>query len=244
MHLRFGPRRWDVTHRALVFGVVRSAPGQVGTLVDEAAAAVAAGADGLALCPDAGPAETVEAVERLHARFDLPLSVEVHPSGAIRPLVEAGAALAVVVGERTDPSWVDVAAATGVALALTVPAEDGPSGRPDGRAALDDEIDRAMAAGADSESIVADAAFDRARCLEEARTALGASATLAAAGLPVQLSIACRPGKQHPDRASRYEQRVAAMATAISVGCRLIRTTDVAGARRVAAVLASVAAAR
>ena len=148
MRLALGDAEFDVTHRALVMGILNRTPDSfydAGRYYDfdaflaKAAAHVADGADFLDVGGvKAGPGDpvgedeelerVVPAVEALVARFDLPISVDTWRSSVLDAALAAGASVGNDISGFADPHYLPVAAkhrasvvATHIRLAPRVP---------------------------------------------------------------------------------------------------------------------------
>lgn len=221
MHLQVGSRRFDVTHRALVAGVLDLGSGGVDATLTAADALVGEGADVVVvrsiLDPAPAPAAgLLAAVSALTGRIVVPIGVEA-PASAATAALEAGASLAQCVGDPSE-QLAERASDLGAAVVVAgcIHLDEPPS-----------PIARLLASGLAAESIVLEA------------LALDAVPPLARLGYPVQHSVL-----HVPTTAPEREAGLAKTAAAITAGCRLIRTHDVAGARRTAAVLAAISEAR
>lgn len=220
MHLRLGSRRFDVTHRALVVGVVDLGPGASGSMLEEADVLLSHGAD--LVCLRSAPAQVTPTAELLAAVADLagrvavPIGVEAGAPVGV-DAIQAGASLVHCAGEPPG-ELAETAAEYGAALVVAGCT---------GEIAQSSPIAQLPTRGLAGESIVLEA------------PTLNALRRLAPLGEPVQFSVL-----EVPTTAQQRETGLAEVAAAITAGCRLIRTRDVAGARRTAAVLAAVMEAR
>ena len=131
MRLALGDAEYDVTHRALVMGILNRTPDSfydAGRYYDfdeflaKAAALVADGADFLDVGGvKAGPGEPVGegAVEALVARFDLPISVDTWRSSVLDAALAAGASVGNDISGFADPDYLPVAAKHGASVVAT-----------------------------------------------------------------------------------------------------------------------------
>ena len=218
MLLALGDETFDVTHRALVMGVLNRTPdsfydaGRYFALDDLLARADAMVTDGADLFDvggvKAGPGEpvgeqeelerVVPAIEALRARFDLPLSVDTWRSGVLDAALDAGACVANDISGFADAGYLDIAArhrasvvATHIRLAPRVadPTPEYPGGVVDAVVAACAELaQRAEAAGIPRERIMVDAGLDLGKTEPMSLELLRASDMLAALGYPVLLS--------------------------------------------------------
>lgn len=198
VHLQLGFHRFDVTHRAVVVGVVQPLDGSLDTLLGAAEAATQAGADILAV--KVPPQEAAPTVEAVHQRFGLPISVDACGPQQARAALDAGA---VMIWDRHGLAGADyfAAAATARAAVVTCPSR----------------VAAAEAAGVARTSLVLDAG-----------AVMGHGAKLVSLGHLVQVSSSELP----------------TISACVSAGWRLVRTTEVARARRVRDVLGAVSEAR
>jgi dihydropteroate synthase len=218
MLLALGDAEFDVTHRALVMGVLNRTPdsfydgGRYLAFDDFLARADAMVADGADLLDiggvKAGPGEPIDeqeelervvpAVEALRVRFDLPLSVGTWRSGVLEAALEAGACVANDISGFADGSYLDIAArhgasvvATHIRLAPRVadPVPEYPGGVVEAVVAGCAELARrAEAAGIPRERIMVDAGLDLGKTEPMSLELLRASDELAGLGYPVLLS--------------------------------------------------------
>jgi dihydropteroate synthase len=270
--LLLGDHPFDITHRAVVMGILNRTPDSFfdkGTyfgfddFLRKAEQHVADGADFLDVGgvkagpgPEVGEAEeldrVVPAVEALHARFDVPLSVDTWRASVARACFEAGAVVGNDISGFADPEYLPVCAAAGASVVAThirlrprVPDPD-PT-YPEGveRAVLDfldDRAGQAAAAGIPPARIMVDAGLDLGKSEPQSLQLLRSSDQLVALGYPVFLSASNKRflgdlcGTEVTDRRDATN---AAHALGIALGCRVLRAHDVRGARRTAAVLAA-----
>jgi dihydropteroate synthase len=218
MRLALGDAEFDVTHRALVMGILNRTPDSfydAGRYYDfdeflaKAAAHVADGADLLDVGGvKAGPGEAVAeedemervvpAVEALVARFDLPISVDTWRSSVLDAALAAGASVGNDISGFADPDYLQVAAkhgasvvATHIRLAPRVadPAPEYPEGVVEGVVRFCAERAAwAEAAGIPRERIMVDAGLDLGKTEPMSLELLRASDRLAELGYPVFLS--------------------------------------------------------
>ena len=217
MHLSLGPHRFDVTHRAVVMGILNRTPDSFydkGTyyafdaFLRKAEGLVDDGADFLDVGGvKAGPGEevteeqelerVVPAIEALRARFDLPLSVDTWRASVARACFEAGAVVGNDISGFADPGYLPTCAefgasvvATHIRLAPRVPDPDPVYDDVvvDVCRFLADRAERALDAGIDPERIMVDAGLDLGKTEPQSLVLLRASDRLAALGYPVFLS--------------------------------------------------------
>lgn len=217
MELHLGERRFDVTHRAVVMGILNRTPdsfydkGSYWAFDDFLAKAeqlVTDGADFLDVGGvKAGPGEEVSeaeeldrvvpAVEALRTRFDLPLSVDTWRASVAAACFEAGAVVGNDISGFADPDYLPTCAAAGASVVAThirlAPRVPDPDPRYDDLvgdvcAFLADRASRAEAAGIPPERIMVDAGLDLGKSEPQSLELLRASGELAALGYPVFLS--------------------------------------------------------
>jgi dihydropteroate synthase len=215
--LDLGGRRYDLTHRALVMGILNRTPDSfydkgatygLDALYARAAALVADGADLLDVGGvKAGPGPEVTEAEELDrvvsvvaglvARFDVPVSIDTWRASVARACYAEGARLGNDISGLADPDYAPAAAEHGAAVVAThirlAPRVADPEPHYDdvvGEVAdfLVARAERAAAAGLPPERIVLDAGLDLGKTAEQSLTLLRASDTLANLGYPLLLS--------------------------------------------------------
>jgi dihydropteroate synthase len=272
-----GPHRFDVRHRALVMGILNRTPdsffdqgryfdfdgflAKAEQLVTEGADLLDVGGVKAGPGPEVTEAEELErvvpAIEALHARFDVPLSVDTWRASVLREALAAGAVVGNDISGFADPGYLRVAAAAGASVVAThirigprVPDPEPVYDEPVVDAVLRFLRDRARAAeaaGIPTERVMVDAGLDLGKTEPQSLELLRAHDRLAALGWPLFLSASNKRflgellGAAVEDR---REASHAAHALGIALGSRVLRAHDVRGARRTADVLAAVLAAR
>jgi dihydropteroate synthase len=215
--LDLGGRRYDLTHRALVMGILNRTPDSfydkgatygLDALYARAESLVADGADLLDVGGvKAGPGPEVTEVEELErvvavvaelvARFDVPISVDTWRASVARACYAEGAAMGNDISGLADPDYAPAAAEHGAAVVAThirlAPRVADPDPHYDDVVAdvadfLVARAERALAAGMLPERIVLDAGLDLGKTAEQSLTLLRGSDTLAALGYPLLLS--------------------------------------------------------
>jgi len=215
--LDLGGRRHDLTHRALVMGILNRTPDsfydkgatyELNALYTRAEALVADGADILDVGgvkagpgPEVSEAEemdrVVPVVTGLVARFDVPVSVDTWRASVARASYKEGAVMGNDISGFADPDYVAAAAEFGAAVVAThirlAPRVADPEPHYDDvvadvRAFLLERGRRAETAGLPPERIVLDAGLDLGKTAAQSLTLLRASATLAGLGYPLLLS--------------------------------------------------------
>ena len=215
--LILGGRRHDLTHRALVMGILNRTPDsfydkgatfELDKLWARAEQLVADGADILDVGGvKAGPGPEVSEAEELErvvpvvaglvARFDAPVSVDTWRAAVARAGYAEGAVMGNDISGLADPDYVTAAAAHGAAVVAThirlAPRVADPDPHYDDvvgevEAFLLDRAGRARVAGLPPERIVLDAGLDLGKTEVQSLTLLRASARLAGLGYPLLLS--------------------------------------------------------
>jgi len=193
----------------------------------------------------------IPAIEALRARFDVPISVDTWRASVAAAAYEVGATIGNDISGFGDPDYVKVAAAAGATVVAThirlkprvadpEPTYDDLVG--DVAAFLVDRARRAEAAGITPDRIVIDAGLDLGKTWEQSLELLQRSNQLAALGYPLLLSASNKTflGKLLDlEIDQRNDASLAATAIGVAGGCRIIRTHDVRGTRRVCDVLAA-----
>jgi len=272
-----GPHRFDIRHRALVMGILNRTPDSFfdqGEYFDfdgflaKAEQLVAEGADlldvgGVKAGP--GPEVTAEeelervipALEALHARFDVPLSVDTWRATVLHEALAVGAVVGNDISGFADPGYLPTAAAAGASVVAThirigprVPDPDPVYDRPVVDAVAGFLRARAVAAeaaGIPRERVMVDAGLDLGKTEPQSLELLRAHHRLAGLGWPLFLSASNKRFLGELTGATvddRREASHAAHALGIALGARILRAHDVRGARRTADVMAAILAAR
>lgn len=217
MELWLGGARFDVTHRAVVMGILNRTPDSFydrgaywdfDAFLAKADQLVADGADFLDVGGvKAGPGEEVgeqeeidrviPAVAALHERFDIPLSVDTWRASVIREAIGAGAVVGNDISGFADPDYLAVCAAGGASVVAThirlAPRVADPDPEYDDvvvdvRDALADRSRRAVAAGIPPERVMVDAGLDLGKTEAQSLELLRHSDSLVSLGHPVFLS--------------------------------------------------------
>lgn len=275
MELWLGDHRFDITHRAVVMGILNRTPdsfydkGSYWAFDDflrKADALVADGADFLDVGGvKAGPGEEVSeaeeldrvipAVEALHARFDLPLSVDTWRSAVIREAIAAGAVVGNDISGFADPDYLSVCAAGGASVVAThirlAPRVADPNPTYDDlvgevRDFLADRAGRAVAAGIPPQRVMVDAGLDLGKSEAQSLELLHRSDALVSLGHPVFLSASNKRFLAHllgTEVTQVGHGTLAAHVLGVMLGCRVLRAHDVRGTRRAADVTAALLAA-
>jgi dihydropteroate synthase len=215
--LALGPRTYDVTHRALVMGILNRTPDSFydrggywdfDAFLATAERLAAEGADVLDIGgvkagpgPEVGEAEELDrvipAVEAVVARFDVPVSVDTWRASVARAAYAAGAVVGNDISGFADPDYLPAAAEAGASVVAThirlAPRV------PDPEPTYDDVVGTvvevlaksaadAEAAGIPRERIMLDAGLDLGKTEPQSLLLLRASDRLCSLGYPVLLS--------------------------------------------------------
>ena len=189
MRLRLGDRTYDVGTRALVMGILNRTPDSfydkgatfsLDALVARADDLVTEGADildvgGVKAGPGRAVSEAEEldrvvpTIEALHARIDVPLSVDTWRASVARAAYAAGAVVGNDISGFADPAYLPAAAAAGAAVVATHirigPRVPDPEPHYDDvvasvRGFLEERATMARSAGVGADQIVLDAGLD------------------------------------------------------------------------------------
>jgi len=215
--LRLGDRSYDLTHRALVMGILNRTPDSfydkgltydLDALCRRAEELVAEGADILDVGGvKAGPGPEVDESEELDrvvpaiailaGRFDVPISVDTWRASVAKEAYAAGAVLGNDISGFGDPDYLAVAAAAGASVVAThirlAPRVADPNpvyGDLVGevRSFLAERAQRALGMGIEPDRIVIDAGLDLGKTAEQSLVLLRESDSLASLGFTVLLS--------------------------------------------------------
>jgi dihydropteroate synthase len=194
----------------------------------------------------------IPAIEALHDRLDVPLSVDTWRAAVADAAYAAGAVLGNDISGFADPDYLRVAARAGASVVAThirlAPRIRDPEPHYDDvvttvRDALSDRSARARRSGIPADRIVIDAGLDLGKTAEQSLTLLRASSELAALGFPLLLSASNKTFLGvllDLDIDNRGDASLSAAAMGIALGCRIVRVHDVDGTRRVRDALAAV----
>jgi len=274
VQLRLGDRAYDVTTRTLVMGIVNRTPDsfydqgryfEMDASLKLAEQLVAEGADIIDVGgvkagpgPEVTEAEELErvipAVEALHERIDVPLSIDTWRAEVARQAYAAGAVVGNDISGFGDPEYLAVSAAANATVVAThirlkPRVRDPEPEYPDGDVVtavcdfLLERARRAEAAGIPPDRVVLDAGLDLGKTWEQSLELLRASDRIAALGYPLLLSASNKTflGRfLELEIDERNEASLAAAALGITLGCRIVRAHDVRGTRRVCDVIAAV----
>ena len=215
--LRLGHRRYDLTRRCLVMGILNRTPDSfydqgatfsLDRMLQRAEELVNDGADildvgGVKAGP--GPAvseqeeldRVVPAVEALMARFDVPVSADTWNARVLAAACAAGAVVGNDISGFGDPDYLPTAARAGASVVAThirlAPRVRDPDPHYDDlvsdvAAFLVDRAERARAAGLDADQIILDAGLDLGKTAAQSAVLLRESERLASLGYPLLLS--------------------------------------------------------
>jgi dihydropteroate synthase len=272
VHLRLGDHPFDLTTRALVMGIVNRTPDSfydrgatfdLDALLERAERLVAEGADLIDVGgvkagpgPEVSEAEEMDrvlpAVEALHARFDVPLSIDTWRASVAGAAFRAGAVMGNDISGFADPGYLPAVAEAGAAVVAThirlAPRVRDPDPVYDDvvgavTSFLTDRAGRALSAGIPADRIVVDAGLDLGKTAEQSLTLLRRSDVLCGLGYPLLLSASNKTflgGVLDLDIDHRQEASLAAAAVGVTRGCRIVRVHEVARTRQVCDILAAV----
>jgi dihydropteroate synthase len=270
--LALGEREYDVTTRALVMGIVNRTPDSffdkgryfdMDSSLRRAEELVAEGADivdvggvkagpGPEVDQDEELERVVPAIEALHTRIDVPLSVDTWRAEVARHAYDAGAVIGNDISGFADANYLAVSAAAGATVVAThirlAPRVPDPEPEYDDVVAdvcafLLERGRRAEAAGIPPERVVLDAGLDLGKTWQQSLLLLQRSDRLAALGYPLLLSASNKTFLGRLLELEIGERNDASLATAalgVSRGCRIVRAHDVRGTRRVRDVVAAI----
>ena len=217
VRLALGTRTYDVTHRALVMGILNRTTDsffdkgayfdmdrfliRAEELVNEGADVLDVGGVKAGPGPDVTEDEELErvvpAIEALAARFDVPLSCDTWRASVLDAACGAGASVANDISGFGDPDYVKVAAKHGASVVAThirlAPRVPDPEPVYDDLVGdvcrfLIDRARRAEEAGLTKEQVMIDAGLDLGKTWQQSLELLGATDRLATLGYPVLLS--------------------------------------------------------
>jgi len=269
---RLGDRVHDLARRTLVMGILNRTPDsfydqgatfELDSLLARAGQLVTAGADLLDVGgvkagpgPDVDEAEeldrVVPTIEALHARLDIPISVDTWRASVLDESCRAGAVVANDISGFGDPDYLAVAAkhdasvvATHIRLRPRVPDPEPEYDDliADVRAFLLDRAHQAEAAGLMRDQIALDAGLDLGKTPAMSAVLLRESDVLANTGYTLLLSASNKRflGELLAlDVDDRRDASLAAVAYGVGHGCRIVRVHDVAGSVRVCRTIEAV----
>ncbi|WP_419919290.1 dihydropteroate synthase [Candidatus Poriferisocius sp.] len=272
MIVELGSRGYDVSSRALVMGILNRTPdsfydagsywdfdaflGRAEKLVAEGADLLDVGGVKAGPGPEVTEAEemdrVVPAIEALHRRFDLPISVDTWRASVARESYAAGAVVGNDISGFADPDFLPAAAEAGasvvachVRLAPRVADPEPVYGN------LMEEVSRflserarwAVDAGIPARRVMLDAGHDLGKTPQMSTELLHRAGELVDLGYPVLLSVSNKRFLGEltgTDVGDRREATLAAHTLGIGLGCRILRAHDVVGTRRVADFMSAI----
>ncbi len=268
MRLRLGDVEHDLTTHPLVMGVLGGSPpvvvnggvtaldvwlGRAEELVREGADLLDVGGMGAGPGPPVGEQEeldcVVPAVQALRARLDVPLAIDTWRARVLAESCAAGATAGRDTSGFVDPGYLPVAAEAGATVII-------PHTRLPGRTedvvaevrrSLAGLVGRANGSGIADDRIVVDAGLGLGKSPAQSLTLLREIAALADLGPPLLVSASDKRLLDLDSDLDAGAQRMAghaAAALAIARGCRIVRASDVRGAKRVTLVLEALLTAR
>jgi dihydropteroate synthase len=270
--IRLGRHSFDVTARALVMGICNRTPdsffdrgehfgfdrflARADAIVTEGAEVIDVGGVKAGPGPAVSEAEELErvipAIEEIHSRFEICVSVDTWRSAVAREAFSAGAVLANDVSGFGDPAYLAEAAAAGGSVVAThirlQPRVPDPAPHyadlvADVEKFLLDRARKAEAAGIPRDRILLDAGLDLGKTAPQSLELLRHSDRLASLGYSLLLSASNKRflgDLLELELTDRRDASLAAAALGIERGCRVVRVHDVAGTVRVRDVLAAV----
>jgi dihydropteroate synthase len=269
-------RRYDITYRSLVMGILNRTPDSFydrGDYFDfdqflaKADGLVAEGADlldvggvkagpGPEVSQDEELERVVPAIEALVARFDVPVSVDTWNPVVLDAALAAGAVVGNDISGFSHPDYLPTCARHGASVVAThirlAPRVADPDPhyddlRAEVRGFLADRAADALAAGIPRERIMVDDGLDLGKTEPQSLELLRTSDELAALGYATFLSASNKRFLGElvgTDVTDRHDATLAAHALGVGLGCRILRSHDVSGSRRVADTVAAVLEAR
>ena len=260
-NLRLGDRTIDITRHTVVMGILNRTPDsfydrgatwsfdaflqRAEVLVNDGAELLDVGGVKAGPGPEVGEAEeldrVVPAIEALHARFDVALSVDTWRASVLDAACAAGAVVANDISGFGDPDYLRVAAkhdATVVATHIRLkPRVPDPEPHYDDLVAdvaafLLDRAHRAEAVGLAPDQIVLDAGLDLGKTPAQSAVLLRERGQHAALGYPFLLSASNKRfigDLLELEIDDRRPESLAATAYGVMHGCRIVRVHDVAG---------------
>jgi dihydropteroate synthase len=267
-----GDTTFDISARAVIMGILNRTPDsfydrgatfELDILLARAASLVEDGADLLDVGgvkagpgPDVSEAEELDrvvgTVAALHARFDVPLSVDTWRASVASEAYREGAVMGNDISGFADPGYLDAAARAGASVVAThirlAPRVRDPDPVYDDVVETVSEflLDRARSAldaGISAERVVIDAGFDLGKTPAQSLELLRASDRLSSLGYPLLVSASNKTFLGEIlgfDIDHRRDASLAAAALGIGLGGRVLRVHDVEGTRRVRDAMAAV----
>lgn len=272
MRLELGDRSYDLVTRSLVMGILNRTPDsffdagahfaldallrRAERIVDEGADILDVGGVKAGPGPEVGEQEELDrvipAVEAVHERFHVPISVDTWRASVAAAAYKAGAVIGNDISGFADPDYLRVSAEAGATVVATHirlgPRVADPAPHYDDvvgtvRRFLVEAARRAEAAGMPPRRIVVDAGLDLGKTAEQSLVLLWQSRRLAELGYPLLLSASNKTFLGRLLDLEIEERRMASLAAAsigVGAGCRIVRAHDVRGTRRVCDTIAAV----
>ena len=199
---------------------------------------------------------SVPAVEALVERFGVPVSIDTWNPVVLEAALTAGAVVGNDISGFAHPDYLPICAKYGASVVATHirlgPRVPDPEPvyvdvLADVRRVLAEKASDALRAGIPRERIMVDDGLDLGKTEPQSLALLRSSDQLAALGFPSFLSASNKRflgelvGTEVSDR---HDATLAAHALGVALGCRILRSHDVAGSRRVADTMAAVLEAR
>ena len=198
----------------------------------------------------------VPVIRELTKRFDVPVSVDTWRASVAKAGFEAGAVVGNDISGFADPEYLAAASTAGATVVATHirlrprVADPTPTYDDVTKSVTEFLLERrqwARAAGLTDEQIVLDAGLDLGKTPAQSLQLLRDTDVLAALGSPLLLSASNKTFLGSIFDLEIHERReasLAATAIGVSLGCRIVRVHDVAGAVRVRDTLARLSEAR
>jgi dihydropteroate synthase len=199
---------------------------------------------------------SVPAVEALVERFGVPVSIDTWNPVVLEAALTAGAVVGNDISGFAHPDYLPTCARHGASVVAThirlgprVPDPEPVYGDvlADVRRVLAEKGSDALLAGIPRERIMVDDGLDLGKTEPQSLALLRSSDQLAALGFPTFLSASNKRFLGElvgTDVGDRHDATLAAHALGVALGCRVLRSHDVAGSRRVADTMAAVLEAR
>jgi dihydropteroate synthase len=261
--LDLGGRRFDISVRAVVMGIINRTPDsfydhgatwewgafwrRAAEIVEEGADIIDVGAVKAGVGPEVSESEEMErllpAVEGLVDRFDVAVSVDTWRASVAAEAFRLGAVLGNDISGFADPGYLPAAAAAGASVVAThirlAPRVYDPHPVYEDvvgevYAYLRERTARAEAAGIPRERIVVDPGLDLGKDTDQSLALLGYPLLLAASNKDFLCGLLGLGINE------RREATLAAQALGLSLGCRVLRTHFVEATRRVRDMIAAV----
>jgi dihydropteroate synthase len=194
----------------------------------------------------------VGTIGALHERFDVAISVDTWRASVAREAYAQGAVLGNDISGFADPAYLSAAADAGASVVAThirlAPRVRDPEPvYADVVATVSEFLSARVAAAVDAgiapEQILVDAGFDLGKTASQSLELLRATEDLSRLGYPLLVSASNKTflgGVLGLEVAERRDASVSAAAIGVSLGARVLRVHDVAGAKRVRDAVAAI----